>query len=92
MTMNNWRAGLAKVPGPVWAGAAIGAALAIAPLRPLGVTALLALLYMLPAFVAFERHVPSKGSVVVVNVLLGWTLIGWIVALAMAMRDPRPAP
>lgn len=47
--------------------------------------------YFLPAIVAARRNVPSVGSVVVINLLLGWTLIGWAVALAMAFRDPRPA-
>ncbi|QGH79707.1 hypothetical protein SEA_ANON_36 [Gordonia phage Anon] len=47
-------------------------------------------LYLAPSLVAEIRKVPSKGSVIVVNVLLGWTVIGWIVALAMAARDRAP--
>ena len=30
---------------------------------------------------------PNDGSVIVVNVLLGWTVVGWIIALAMACRS-----
>ena len=45
--------------------------------------------YWVPSFVAARRKVPNVGSVVVVNLFLGWTVIGWIVALVMAMRDPR---
>ena len=68
---------------------------------PTGVLILILLiaLYFLPTIIAANRHVPNVGSVVVINVLLGWTLIGWIVALAMAAssvpsepqrwRDPR---
>jgi hypothetical protein len=52
--------------------------------------AVLVAVYFLPAFIASRRKVPHSGSVVVVNVFLGWTLIGWVVALAMACRDPRP--
>ena len=48
--------------------------------------------YFLPAFIASRRKVPHSGSVVVVNIFLGWTLVGWVVALAMACRDPRPQP
>lgn len=49
-------------------------------------------LYLLPSLLAFDRKVPNKWSVVVLNVLLGWTLVGWAVALAMAVRDrPQPA-
>jgi hypothetical protein len=47
-------------------------------------------LYFIPTIVAYVRHVPNAGSVVVINVFLGWTLIGWVVALAMAVRTvPR---
>ncbi|MGC1287889.1 MAG: superinfection immunity protein [Streptosporangiaceae bacterium] len=55
---------------------------------------LLALLaaYFLPAFIATRRKVPHAASVVVINVFLGWTMIGWVVALAMACRDTRPQP
>ncbi len=43
-------------------------------------------LYFLPAVVAVTRKVRHQGSVVVINVFLGWTFIGWVVALAMACR------
>ena len=44
-------------------------------------------LYLLPSIVAATRQVPHAGPVVIVNVFLGWTLIGWVVALALAVRD-----
>ena len=47
-------------------------------------------LYLLPVLIGWIRKVPDIGSVAVVNVLLGWTLIGWAAALAMALRSPRP--
>jgi hypothetical protein len=40
-------------------------------------------LYFLPSIIAIPRKVPNIGSVVVVNFFLGWTFIGWVVALAM---------
>ena len=46
-------------------------------------------LYFLPSIVAVARKVTHQGSVVVVNLLLGWTFIGWVVALAMACRTSR---
>lgn len=46
-------------------------------------------LYVIPTIVAFRRGVPSPWSVAVINILLGWTLIGWAIALAMAARDPK---
>ncbi len=46
--------------------------------------------YFAPAVVAVARKVPNAGSVIVIDLLLGWTVIGWIVALAMACRDTTP--
>jgi hypothetical protein len=48
-------------------------------------------LYFAPTIVAGIRRHHNMGPLVVVNVLLGWTLIGWVVALAMAFSKP-PAP
>lgn len=47
--------------------------------------------YFLPTIVAFTRKVTDRGSVVVINLFLGWTLIGWVVALAMACRSSTRA-
>ena len=46
--------------------------------------------YIVPTIVALRRHVPNAGSVIVINMLLGWSIIGWAVALAMACRDNAP--
>jgi len=43
-------------------------------------------LYFVPTIVAVFRKVTNQGSVAVINIFLGWTFIGWIVALAMACR------
>jgi hypothetical protein len=45
--------------------------------------------YFVPTIIALIRKVPNTGSVVAINLLLGWSLIGWAVALAMALRDQR---
>jgi Superinfection immunity protein len=45
-------------------------------------------LYFTPMLVALIRGVPNQGSVFVVNFFLGWTFVGWVVALAMAARSP----
>ncbi|MDT5075767.1 MAG: hypothetical protein QOJ80_404 [Mycobacterium sp.] len=47
--------------------------------------------YWIPTIVALIRNVPNKGSVIVINLFLGWTIVGWVVALAMAARS-HPAP
>jgi hypothetical protein len=48
-------------------------------------------LYFLPSLLAARRQVPNAGSVFVLNLFLGWSLIGWVIALAMAFRD-APGP
>jgi len=46
-----------------------------------------AALYFAPSIVAVLRHVPNTASVFVINLFLGWSFIGWVVALAMAVRS-----
>lgn len=46
--------------------------------------------YWTPTIVAWRRHVPNIGSIIVINFLLGWTLVGWAVALAMAVKTVAP--
>jgi hypothetical protein len=46
-------------------------------------------LYFVPSIVAVARKVTHQGSVIVLNLFLGWTFIGWVVALAMACRTSR---
>ena len=52
------------------------------------VVALLSAGYMLPRAIAAVRDVPH-WSVFWVNLLLGWTIVGWIVALVMSPRAQR---
>jgi len=40
--------------------------------------------YLLPWAIAATRSMPNHGAIFVLNLLLGWTIIGWIVALVMA--------
>ena len=48
--------------------------------------------YCLPSIIAFSRQPPNSGSIYVVNLLLGWTIWGWVTSLAMAVRTiPRAA-
>ena len=56
-----------------------------------GITGTLIGLYLLPVLVAWLRHVPDIMAIAVINVLLGWTLFGWVVAFALALRSVTPA-
>jgi Superinfection immunity protein len=41
--------------------------------------------YFLPFLVALARHNVSTGGILVVNLLFGWTGIGWVLALVWAL-------
>ena len=63
--------------------------------RSWGVTKVVAIIvavltagYMLPWAIAVVRDV-RHWSVFWVNLLLGWTIVGWIIALVMALRAQR---
>lgn len=42
-------------------------------------------IYLLPTIVAIVRSRTNTGSILVVNLFLGWTLIGWVAALAWSV-------
>ena len=48
------------------------------------VLAAVAAVYMIPSGIGLLRGVERIGGVVVVNVFLGWTFLGWIGALVRA--------
>ena len=52
------------------------------------IVAILTVGYMLPWAIADGRDVPH-WAVFWVNLLLGWTLIGWVIALIMSLRRQR---
>jgi len=50
-------------------------------------TFLLVILYMVPAIVAAARKKRNAGAICVLNLVLGWTVIGWCVALVWASAN-----
>lgn len=48
-------------------------------------------LYWVPTIIAVLRHHHNIAMIAVINGLLGWTFIGWVVALAMAFSSPPVA-
>lgn len=42
-------------------------------------------LYFLPAIIAAVRHTHNTAAVLLLNIFLGWTVVGWFVALLMAI-------
>lgn len=45
-----------------------------------------AALYLAPALVAADRRHPGRKAIVALNVLVGWTVLGWLAMLAFAFR------
>ncbi|HWB93903.1 MAG TPA: superinfection immunity protein [Puia sp.] len=54
-----------------------------------GITFLLLFPYFLPTIVAVVRRKSSAVGVFLLNLFLGWTLIGWIGALIWALSSDR---
>lgn len=42
-------------------------------------------LYFIPTIVAFAAHSVNVLAIFLTNLLLGWTLIGWVIALIWAV-------
>ncbi len=51
--------------------------------------ALIVLAYFAPSIAAYFRSHQQLGAILVVNLFLGVTVVGWIVALAMAAGHVR---
>jgi ABC-type sugar transport system permease subunit len=48
---------------------------------------LLSLFYFLPFAIAFNRKRANTGAIFALNLFLGWSLIGWVVALVWALKE-----
>ena len=57
---------------------------------------LLLFIYFIPAFVATQRKHVAVSAITLINLFLGWTLIGWLVSLIWAYSgqgdDRFPCP
>ena len=49
---------------------------------------LIVAIYMLPTLIAYGRDHPRRSTIGLVNVLFGWTLLGWLVAFVWALVGP----
>lgn len=43
------------------------------------------IIYMIPTVIALARDIPQRSTVAVVNIIFGWTLIGWVIAFIWAL-------
>ena len=47
-------------------------------------------IYMIPTLVAGYKGHQHCAGIAILNLFLGWTLVGWIVALIWAVTNPNP--
>jgi len=40
--------------------------------------------YLIPAYVAMWRDIEKKAGPIIINIFLGWSVIGWVVSLVWA--------
>ena len=58
------------------------------PLTALLLAIAATVLYLAPTFIAHGNSKQHAGTICALNVLLGWTILGWVVALAWSLtRD-----
>ncbi|SCF59773.1 superinfection immunity protein [Streptomyces sp. Ncost-T10-10d] len=53
------------------------------------VVVICAALFLLPSLIAFNRSSRDRWLVLGINVVFGATVVGWAVALYLALRKPR---
>jgi len=46
-------------------------------------------IYFLPTITAIKRNSPHKVAVIIINFLFGVTLLGWVIALVLASKQPQ---
>lgn len=52
-------------------------------------TIILLAIYFFPSIIAAMRHHHNILAIFLLNLLLGWTLLGWVAALVWAATEPR---
>jgi uncharacterized membrane protein len=45
--------------------------------------------YFLPSIIAYSNKKYNKGTILLINIFIGWSVIGWFIALFMAISRNR---
>jgi hypothetical protein len=56
-----------------------------------GMVAVVVLGYFLPTLIAALKKRPNAGAIFALNLLLGWTVFGWVIAFVWALTSTPPA-
>lgn len=54
------------------------------------ICAVITFAYMLPWAIAATRGRSNQGTIGLINLLLGWSFVGWVIALVMACQSHSP--
>lgn len=46
--------------------------------------------YFIPTIVAVKKKSRKKVAAILLNIFLGWSLVGWIISLVLACKKPVP--
>ena len=58
---------------------------------PLILVSVFLTIYFLPTFVGVSRKVDRQPAIFLLNLFLGWTFVGWVIALVWAVAE-KPDP
>jgi hypothetical protein len=53
--------------------------------EPMVMMVVILALYLVPTCIAAYREHPSQTPILLVNLLLGWTALGWVIALVWSV-------
>ena len=56
-------------------------------LTSIAILIFIAVAYFLPSIIANNRNHKNINSIMVLNILTGWTTIGWLIALIWSFTD-----
>jgi hypothetical protein len=48
-----------------------------------------ALIYLIPIIIAVKKNSGKLTDIILLNIFTGWTLVGWVLALVLAMQDNK---
>lgn len=46
--------------------------------------------YFAPTLIALQRDLEHAGRIFAINAATGWTIVGWLIALNMSLKDDSP--
>jgi len=48
---------------------------------------LVVVLYFLPSIIAYKGDKKNKGAILALNIVAGWTFLGWVVAIVWSCME-----